>query len=139
MPLRFTSLEFKSLFFNDFNELAIFIIFEPGNVLLSRILRQSTIGAEGLNFRVRDGIGCGPFAIITRQWLIIFMIKIVNSLKLALSNKNGGRDKNWTYDLFDVNEAFYHWTTRPIKYMKYLTLNFKSKNFWWFKLKPKLL
>ena len=25
----------------------------------------------------------------------------------------GGRDKNRTYDLFDVNEAFYHWTTRP--------------------------
>ena len=25
----------------------------------------------------------------------------------------GGRDKNWTYDLYDVNVAFYHWTTRP--------------------------
>jgi hypothetical protein len=25
----------------------------------------STIGAEGLNFRVRYGIGCGPFAIAT--------------------------------------------------------------------------
>ena len=50
----------------------------PGNVLLSHILRQSTIGAEGLNFRVRNGIGCGPFAIITRLSLIIFNSIFVN-------------------------------------------------------------
>ena len=73
LPLLLTNFEFRSLFFNDFNELAIFIIYKPGNVLLSHILRQSTIGAEGLNFRVRDGIGCGPFAIITRQKLIMFL------------------------------------------------------------------
>ena len=29
-----------------------------GDVLLSRGLSQSTIGAEGFHFRVRDGIGC---------------------------------------------------------------------------------
>ena len=39
----------------------------PGNVLLFRVLRQSTIGAEGLDFRVRNGIGYNTFAIITRQ------------------------------------------------------------------------
>ena len=32
---------------------------------------------------------------------------------------NGGRDKNWTYDLYDVNVAFYHWTTRPLKIINY--------------------
>ena len=53
----------------------------PGNVLLSHVLRQSTIGAEGLYFRVRNGIGCGPFAIITRQMFIVFLDKVVNSLK----------------------------------------------------------
>ena len=39
---------------------------KPGGDLLSRALRQSTIGAERLNDRVRDGIGWGPLAITTR-------------------------------------------------------------------------
>ncbi len=39
----------------------------PGDDLLSRALRRSTIGAEGLNGRVRNGIGCGPLAITTRS------------------------------------------------------------------------
>ncbi len=30
----------------------------PGSDLLSHALRRSTIGAEGLHGRVRDGIGC---------------------------------------------------------------------------------
>ena len=38
----------------------------PGNVLLSHAgFPHSTIGAEGLNYRVRDGIGCFPYAIAT--------------------------------------------------------------------------
>ncbi len=41
----------------------------PGNDLLSHTgLPYSTIGAESLNFRVRDGIGCFPFAIITGKY-----------------------------------------------------------------------
>jgi hypothetical protein len=39
----------------------------PGDDLLSRALRRSTIGAEGLHGRVRDGIGCGPLAIATKS------------------------------------------------------------------------
>ena len=38
-------------------------------------------GAEGLNFRVRNGIGCGPFAIITRQSFILFLLDYVNTKK----------------------------------------------------------
>ena len=34
-----------------------FVLGRPGNDLLSRVLRHSTIGAEGFNGRVRDGIG----------------------------------------------------------------------------------
>ena len=34
----------------------------PGGDLLSRVLRHSTISAEGFNGRVRDGIGFGPLA-----------------------------------------------------------------------------
>ena len=37
-----------------------------GDDLLSHVLRRSTIGATGLNGRVRDGIGCLPRAVITR-------------------------------------------------------------------------
>ena len=44
-----------------------------GNVLLFHVLRQSTIGAEGLDFRVRNGIGYDPFAIITRHIGYIFI------------------------------------------------------------------
>ena len=36
-------------------------------VLLSHGLRRSTIGAGGLNFRVRNGIGCTPSAITTEH------------------------------------------------------------------------
>ena len=39
-----------------------------GGDLLSHVLRRSTIGAAGLNGRVRDGIGCFPRAIATRPW-----------------------------------------------------------------------
>ena len=33
-----------------------------------------------------------------------------------MHNYFGGHDKNWTYDLYDVNVAFYHWTTCPKTY-----------------------
>jgi hypothetical protein len=42
--------------------------FYLGNVLLSHTLGAcSTIGAEGLNFRVRDGNGWNPFATVTQK------------------------------------------------------------------------
>ena len=47
------------------------MICRPGNVLLSQGIHPSTIGAEELNFRVRDGNGCDLFAIITRLGRII--------------------------------------------------------------------
>ena len=50
-----------------------------GNVLLSHTgLPCSTIGAVRLNFRVRDGIGCSPYAIVTGKSLnkIYFHITI---------------------------------------------------------------
>ena len=39
----------------------------PGDDLLSHTLRCSTIGAEAFHGRVRNGIGCRRFAIITKQ------------------------------------------------------------------------
>ncbi len=38
----------------------------PGGDLLSRVLGRSTIGAEGVDGRVRDGIGCWSLAMTTR-------------------------------------------------------------------------
>src|ERR1700684_4338491 len=34
------------------------VLCRPGSDLLFRVLRRSTIGAEGFHGRVRDGIGC---------------------------------------------------------------------------------
>ena len=39
---------------------------KPGDDLLSRVLRRSTIGAGAFHGRVRDGIGCSRSAKITR-------------------------------------------------------------------------
>ena len=38
----------------------------PGDVLLSHGLNRSIIDVGGLNFRVRNGIGCGTPAMVTR-------------------------------------------------------------------------
>lgn len=42
---------------------------KTGNVLLSRGLHHSTIAAEGLNGRVRNGNGCGPCALVVSRLL----------------------------------------------------------------------
>ena len=68
LPLLLTNFELRSLFLIDLSELLIFIsLVNAGNDLLFHILRQSTIGAEGLDYRVRNGIGYYTFAIITRH------------------------------------------------------------------------
>ena len=72
LPLLLTSLELRSLFLIDLSELLIFIkfYFIAGDVLLFHVLRQSTIGAGGLDFRVRNGIGYNTTAIITGDSVI---------------------------------------------------------------------
>ena len=42
------------------------VLGKPGDDLLSRVLRRSTIGAGAFHGRVRDGIGCARSASITR-------------------------------------------------------------------------
>ena len=51
-----------------------------GNELLSPVLRQSIIAAEGLNGRVRDGIVCFTFAMITKPMLTSLIKKHVVSI-----------------------------------------------------------
>ena len=43
------------------------VLGRPGDDLLSRALRRSTIGSGGLNDRVRNGIGWGTSDIATRS------------------------------------------------------------------------
>lgn len=50
----------------------------PGNDLLSHAgFPRSTIGAKGLNCRVREGIGCNSFAIVAeeRLWELMRIFK----------------------------------------------------------------
>ena len=45
---------------------AFAVLGRPGGDRLSRVLRRSTMGAEGFDGRVRNGIGFGPLAWATR-------------------------------------------------------------------------
>jgi hypothetical protein len=51
----------------DLDALCFSPLGRPGNDLLSRVLRRSTIGAGAFHGRVRNGIGCSHPAIITRS------------------------------------------------------------------------
>ena len=53
-----------------------------GAGLLSQGLCPSTIGAERLDFRVRDGNGYGPLARSTRTMMPFYEIRITNSLQI---------------------------------------------------------
>lgn len=60
------------------------ILDRPGNDLLSRVLRHSTISAEEFNGRVRDGIGfwllaqaTGPAKdMASREWSLFVMFRV---------------------------------------------------------------
>ena len=53
---------------SNLKQRSIFLV-NAGNDLLFHALRQSTIGAERLDCRVRDGIGYNTFAIIASKFL----------------------------------------------------------------------
>ena len=51
----------------------------PGRVLLSHAaIGHSTIGAEGLNCRVRDGNGCYTLAVATGKFAVPIQILILD-------------------------------------------------------------
>ena len=59
----------------------------PGNDLLSRALRQSTIGANSFHGRVRNGIGCLSVAIVTRKLISkkLFSVRYCNQANRVIS------------------------------------------------------
>ncbi len=64
------------------------VLGRPGSDLLSRDLSRSTIGAEGVNGRVRNGIGWGPLAKATRpaeDVKLVFPVGLTTSLRSALA------------------------------------------------------
>ena len=58
------------------------VIRRSGSDLLSRVLRQSTMGAKGFNVRVRNGIGWDTFAITTRSSNYFRQHEELNLLKI---------------------------------------------------------
>jgi hypothetical protein len=79
------------------------IFIKPGNDLLFRALRQSTIGAKGLNCRVRNGIGCYSFAIITRHGFVHKYYSFVNILNILTSPPNLTKVDNLKYNAINKN------------------------------------
>src|SRR5512138_2510488 len=59
---------------------------------LPRPLGRSTIGAVGLNDRVRDGNGCGPYALIASEFF--FFVTDSESATRAERSKRRGRDRS---------------------------------------------
>jgi hypothetical protein len=74
----------------------------PGDDLLSRVLRHSTIGAEAFNGRVRDGIGFGRLAQVTGP----------------AKNKGSGRGprQHWVLPEKDVLSGYQPWLSRAAKW-----------------------
>ncbi len=74
--------------------LMICVLSRPGSDLLSRVLRQSTIGAGAFHGRVRNGIGCSRSAITTRSakntnmrsWLSF--VQILSCFQALINNKH---------------------------------------------------
>ena len=66
-PPRANIISKKKTKLGNCSEVNTTVLGRPGNDLLFHTLRCSTIGAESFHYRVRNGIGCSPFAIITRS------------------------------------------------------------------------
>ena len=71
---------------------------EPGDDLLSR--NSSTIGAEELNFRVRDGNGWDLFAMITRRIIYIRGPSQATAADLACASASFGYSRTSQYAPF---------------------------------------
>ena len=84
----------------------------PGSDLLSRALRQSTIGAEAFHDRVRDGIGCSHLAITTRSAKCMFE----TDHGINMGNENDQADRIISTGKLHTLLCFH---TRPINVVVY--------------------
>lgn len=93
----------------------------PGGDLLSRVLRQSTIGAEGFNGRVRNGIGFRPLAMTTRPAKHIeeakkLVLIVVEPLVAGIVNESVQAERVISTGKL---HALPHFHTRPINVVVY--------------------
>jgi hypothetical protein len=92
----------------------------PGGDLLSRALRRSTIGPEGLNDRVRNGIGWGPPGKTTRSTKPIRnVVKIIvgRRAKLFMSfDKNDQADRAISTSKLHASRHFHTWPINVVVY-----------------------
>ena len=107
----------------------------PGNVLLFHVLRQSTIGAEGLDFRVRNGIGYYPFAIITRLCIYIIIninCKQINKKLLINSNFSPAFKIWWARQELNLRPLRCQRSILPLNYMPIYLFKYKIFKFYQF-------
>ena len=98
------------------------VLCRPGGDLLSRVLRRSTIGAEGFNGRVRNGIGFRPLARTTRpaehskvkHWIFRWCVMPLGAW--ALSNESDQADRVISTGKLHALLRFH---TRPINVVVY--------------------
>ena len=95
----------------------------PGGDLLSRALRHSTIGAESFHGRVRDGIGCSPFATATRsskrkEGLKPVRANLALMQRMSSTARNGENQADRAISTAKLN-ALLHLHMRPINVVVY--------------------
>ena len=103
----------------DLDFLIVTHLGRPGNDLLSRVLRRSTIGSGAFHGRVRNGIGCSHPDIITRSakerdnenWSSFYMPK------WALLNESNQANRVISTGKLHTLQCFH---TRPINEVVYL-------------------
>ena len=99
--------------------LVLYRLGRPGGDLLSRALRRSTIGPEGLNDRVRNGIGWGPPGRTTRSTKPIQGCEevIAWSDKALMSfDKNDQADRAISTSKLHASRHFHTWPINVVVY-----------------------
>src|SRR5690606_23583871 len=99
-----------------------FVLGRPGNDLLSRVLRHSTIGAVEFNGRVRDGIGFGLHALVTgpakdkdgKRWSVGLEAVCLRRSGWCLADTDHENDQAERAISTGSLNALLHFHTRPI-------------------------
>lgn len=96
----------------------------PGSDLLSRVLRQSTIGVSGFHGRVRNGIGCFSAAITTGSNKLCPVFKSSQSAYKGLYLRNNNQ-VNQAISIGRLH-ASQHFHPRPINVVVFHGLNWDT-------------
>ena len=81
----------------------------PGDDLLFRVLRRSTIGAEAFNDRVRDGIGFRHLAIATRPAKDRQSTRFFRQYPMGIENENDQAVRTISTSKLHALQRFHTW------------------------------